>query len=293
MSDRTFLFLQGHPSPFARELAAALVKHGQTALHINLCAGDWLYWHGTGTWNFRGRFDDWREYLKAFSIRHRVTDIVYYSDRRPYHVVAAAVADELGIDAYAYEFGYLRPGWITLERRGMGAFSHFPDQTDKICQIADRFPTPDLKSDFKHSVYFDIAREALYALATFYFYLAYPFYKTDWYYNPVLEYLVGLPQFFLAKGQKAHADALLDGLARSKTAYFVVPLQLQSDYQLRANSGFRDQAEMIGEVVLSFARSAPHDSASRLQDLSFGQWLGEVGSCGRQNISGRRRSGPC
>ena len=43
---RVVLFLQGHPSFFARDLANEIERLGHRALRINLCAGDALYWIG-------------------------------------------------------------------------------------------------------------------------------------------------------------------------------------------------------------------------------------------------------
>jgi capsular polysaccharide export protein len=49
-------------------------------------------------------------------------------------------------------------------------------------------------------------------------------------------------------------------MINARTRYFLAPLQMQSDYQLRANSPYRHQRDMIAEVVASLAADAPADA---------------------------------
>ena len=141
---KTFLFLQGHPSTFPRRLADALEAAGARVLRINFCFGDWVYWLGRPAVNYRGRFQDWDAFLERFIAREGVTDILYYGDCRPYHLVARDVAQRCGVRAIAYEFGYLRPDWLTLERGGMSTRSHFPTDPAEIMAIGARFDEADL-----------------------------------------------------------------------------------------------------------------------------------------------------
>ncbi|MDJ0932160.1 hypothetical protein [Breoghania sp.] len=47
-----------------------------------------------------------------------------------------------GINVSAVEFGYLRPDWITLERNGMSAYSHFPNDPDVIRDLGKGLVEP-------------------------------------------------------------------------------------------------------------------------------------------------------
>lgn len=105
MGCKTVLFLQSPPGRFATLLASELSQRNQSVLRINFCVGDWLQWSGGPSFNYRGTFDDWPSYLRAFIREHGVTHILYYGDRLPYHRVAMDVADELGIETIVYEFG--------------------------------------------------------------------------------------------------------------------------------------------------------------------------------------------
>ncbi len=252
---RVFLFLQGHPSFFARNVANRLEKDGHTALRINFCLGDRILWWGRKGFSFRQPFSSWEGYLRSFIAKHGVTDIIYYADRKPYHQIAAKVADELGIPTYAYEFGYLRPDWITLERGGMSAFSHFPIDPDEIRAIAQRCDEPDLQQKFPYTKPREIIFEVSYNLLSYFLWFLYPFYKADRYYNPLLEYISGIPGLFYEKRRNVAARRLVTKLGRERRPFFVFSLQLQSDYQLRSNAPFSHQKKAIESAMVSFARN--------------------------------------
>ena len=49
---------------------------------------------------------------------------------------------------------------------------------------------------------------------------------------------------------------LVESVLAGDAAFFVFPLQLQTDFQLRAHSPYNDQREAITEVITSFANHA-------------------------------------
>jgi len=259
-SGRVFLFLQGHPSSFTRKLANELEHLGHTSLRINFCVGDALYWFGRKAVSYRGKFDNWPEFLRAFVEREGVTDILYYGDRRPYHIVAARIARELKINTFAFEFGYLRPDWITLERGGMSTYSHFPNDPEHIKKIATNFEKPDLESKYPYTKSTELFHEVTYNLSSYLLPFAYPFYKSDRYYNLLLEYLSGIPGLFMEKKRGRQARGVIDAIMREKHPYFLFPLQLQNDSQILHNSKIKHQKVIIDLVLRSFAQHArPQD----------------------------------
>ena len=56
---------------------------------------------------------------------------------------------------------------------------------------------------------------------------------------------------------KPRDSALVDGLVRAATPFFLLPLQLGSDAQIRDHSRFDDMAGVMEFVMESFARHAP------------------------------------
>jgi len=256
-AQRTVLFLQGHPSTFASHVALEIRRRGGRALRINLCWGDALFWRVGDAADYRGKLEDWPAFLREFVRREGVTDIVYYADRLPYHRVAAAVAREFGIRTSTYEFGYLRPDWITLERGGMSAWSHFPRSPEAIRRIAAQAPKPDLIERYPYTFQDEAISEVAYNLASLLGWPLYRHYKSDKYYHPVVDYLSYIPRLLFSRRAHKKARGLVYQLLADHTPFFLCPLQMQNDYQLRANSQYRHQSEMLEETIASFAAHAP------------------------------------
>lgn len=290
--ERIFLFLQGHPSTFAAQLARAFQDDGHKVLRINLCSGDWLFWRLPGAYNYRGRPDNWPQFLRDFVREHGVTDLVYYADRLPYHRAAIGVAHEMGLRCYVYEFGYLRPDWITLERGGMSAHSHFPNDPDAIRAVASRCPEPDLTVRYHHTFTQEAMNEVLYNMSNFWARPFYPFYNAERYYNTLVDYISYIPRLLAQRRRGRRAYMRTDKWIRAKMRYFLVPLQMQSDYQLRANSPFPDQRALIDVIMKSFAaHGVPGDClVFKIHPLDNGyeQWSVAVGHASRRHgLEGR------
>lgn len=256
---RTVLLLQGPPSTFWMHLAAGFEAAGHRVLHINLCAGDLLTWRRRGAINYRGRFRDWRSWLEALCRREGVTDILYYADRLPYHVEARRVARDLGIEAVAMEFGYLRPSWITLEKEGMGVYSHFPADPDRIRAAAAGLAPAPPGTAYRYTFATEAWHEVTYNLALVFGRPLYPFYRHDKYDHPVVEYLSWLVKLALARPAAARAERIAAEWTASGRPFNLVALQLQGDYQIRDNSQYDTLAEMLTGVIGSFAAHAPAD----------------------------------
>lgn len=62
---------------------------------------------------------------------------------------------------------------------------------------------------------------------------------------------------FSAGRAKSRARRVVSRLLGERLPFFVCPMQMQNDYQLRANSPYRHQSEMIEEVIESFSGHAP------------------------------------
>jgi capsular polysaccharide export protein len=256
-TSRTVLFLQGPTSLFWTELAAGFEAAGHRVLKVHLCAGDWLFWRRRGALNYRGRFSNWAGWLERLMREEGVTDVLYYADRLPYHVEARRIAERLGISPYAVEFGYLRPDWLTLERGGMGAYSHFPTDPAKIRAAAAGLPAPDTANRYPFRFQQEAFGEVTFHLSAEILRILYPFYRHDTYYHPFLDYLSWIGRLTRVKSGLEHAVAVTERIWNEKQPYHLLALQLQSDYQIRANSAYGHLSEMIDEVISSFAFKAP------------------------------------
>src|SRR5205807_6786439 len=251
---RSFLFLQGPISTFFDRLGQALIARGHRVHRINLHLGDRLFWHLPAV-DFRGRLEDWREFVAAELERHQVTDLVLHGDRRPYHIVAAEEARARGIAVIATDLGYVRPDWITLEYDGMTTYSRFPRDPDAIRRLAADLPEPDLPPRFQTPFWLIAVFDVAYNLGLVFGQLLYPHYRYHSIVHPFAEYAGWLwsraKRLFTVRAAAAEKRRL----AAMPGSYFLVPLQLSTDFQIRAHSPFRDVREAVREIVASFAAS--------------------------------------
>src|SRR5712691_5466752 len=251
---RSFLFLQGPISSFSDRLGRALIARGHRVHRINLHLGDRLFWH-LPLVNFRGRFEDWRAFIAAELERHGVTDLVLHGDRRPYHIVAAEEARARGIAVIATDLGYVRPDWITLEYDGMTTYSRFPRDPAAIRALAAKLPEPDLQPRFQTPFWLIAVFDVAYNLALVFGWLLYPHYRYHSVVHPFAEYAGWLwsraKRLLTAKAAAAEKHRL----AAATGSYFLMPLQLSTDFQIRAHSPFGDVREAVREIISSFAAS--------------------------------------
>ncbi len=249
---RSFLFLQGPISTFFDRLGHALVDRGHRVHRVNFHLGDQLFWHLPAT-HFRGRFEDWRGVVAELLDRHQVTDLVLHGDRRPYHIIAAEEARARGIAVIATDLGYVRPDWITLEYDGLTTYSRFPRDPAIIRALAAEFPEPEFGPRFNTPFWLIAALDVAYNLGLV---LGRPLYRHYRYHSichPFAEYagwLRSRPKKLLAARATVAAKRRLQDAPGS---YFLVPLQLATDFQIRAHSRYRDVREAVREIISSFA----------------------------------------
>lgn len=257
---RTFLILQGPPSRFCRHLGDGLRARGHTCLRINLCAADFFMWMGRPAYNYTGKFKHFAGYLEQFVEAHGVTDILYYADRLPYHRVAADVARARGIRTFTYEFGYLRPDWITLECNGMSSQSHFPEDPVHILKAAEGLSEPQTGPFNSFTFQQEALHEVIFHLVNYFVRIPFIHYRRDRYYSELVEYLCYIPKLLTADRRQRRAEATVLRLTQHKVKYFLYAMQMQNDYQLRANSPYRLQETALCEVIASFAANADQKS---------------------------------
>lgn len=252
----TFLFLQGIASPFFTDLGRALTLRGHKVRRINLSSGDWLFWR-RGADNYRGPRDGWGAYVGSYILRHGVTDIVLFGDCRPYHAAAREAALPLGIRIHVFEEGYLRPNWVTCELGGVNGHSSLPRDADEIRAIARRLPQPGrampATGDMARRSLWDVA----YNVANIGFPYFFPHFRSHRPVHIAAEYVGWIKKFARRGRTRRHAAELSAIYSERKADYFLLPLQLDSDYQIRVHSPFLGVEGFMDRVIASFASHAP------------------------------------
>jgi len=256
---RGVCFLQGPAGFFFWRLSRELARRGIRTLRINVCAGDRLNWPGPST-QYRGCLENWADFLEGFFVESGVTELVLLGEQREHHRIAIEVAHKLGISVVVCELGYLRPGWLTLERDGMSGNSRFPRDPRAIRERAKGLAEPGPGRIHGNSFAVEALSDVSFHLANAAFWFLYPHYRTHLKGQPLMADIgIGL-HLLLTRIGWSGGHAKVRALLSSGRPFFVFPLQIENDFQVRAYSRYRSIAESITEVMTSFARHAPQQS---------------------------------
>ncbi|EAV43923.1 capsular polysaccharide biosynthesis/export protein [Stappia aggregata IAM 12614] len=277
-AERQVLFLQGPLSPLYKLTGDRLEALGFGVHRINFCAGDWLHWHGKGCVSFKRRPTEWPAFIEDYLRTHGITDLVLHGDQRLYHRVAIEKAIQQDVYVAVTELGALRPGWMTLERNGLSTLSHFPSDPVSIMRIAEAAGQVDLTPKYPSSFWLQTAPDVVYNLTNVFLKPLFPAYQRHTIYPPIQEYLRGAVRLLKEKRRNQAAEHLLASLREKAVRYYVLPLQLEGDFQLRRHSPF-DSFEQVLEIVFqSLAEEAPEDVHIVLKshplDVGFEDWPG-------------------
>ncbi|WP_431282987.1 capsule biosynthesis protein [Humitalea sp. 24SJ18S-53] len=255
---KRFLFLQGPISPFFDLLGRALRARGHATFRINLAGGDGALWTAPGATDFVRAPAEWPGFIAAYLDTHAITDIVLLGEAREYHIVAIAAARARGVRIAVTDFGYIRPDWITLEHDGMNGATAFPRDPAAILRLAEPLGSPDLVVRYWDSFVNQAILDILYSLRT---HLSWRFraYTTHQLHHPLQIYLgMGL-RLALRSIANRHAAKIMEDL-RGQGPLFLLALQMETDFAIRAYSHYPDNDAVIEDVFASFAAHAPAEA---------------------------------
>jgi capsular polysaccharide export protein len=257
---RSFLFLQGLATHFFVRLGDALASRGHGVHRVNFNPGDQLFWKRPNSTDFTGTDEQWPAALEAIIAAHRITDIVMFSDCRPRHVAAVAFARQRGLRPWIFEEAYLRPGYITLEREGVNAHSPLPRDPRRILAMAQGLPPAAPETLSGGSFLRRAADDVRYNIHNALWRRRFPHWRTHRAWNPFHEYAGWLLRGAVRPVRRHGAQRRLARLQAWPGPVFVLPLQLEGDYQLRLHSPFASLGAAIETIIASFAAHAPRDA---------------------------------
>ncbi|RCW25901.1 capsular polysaccharide export protein [Ciceribacter lividus] len=292
----TLLILQGPASPFLKEVAREAEALGARVFKINFCLGDTVFWWPRKADWFAGPSEDWPGFLHDYLRRNDITDILMLGDGRPKHAAAVEAAREAGARVHILEHGYLRPDWLTIEPEGMSGRSWFPRDASALRALADGMPAVDLRSHFSSS----FLTYALYDLAyhipnVLLGWLLHPHYRTHGPVHPAVEYAGWIRKGLTSRRRRRQAQEVQRGYLPKETSpprYFLFPLQLPGDYQIRIHAPFGDHFEIVAATIASFAREAPLEARLLFKihpiDNGLSGWTGFIaGEAKRYGVDNR------
>lgn len=248
------------------------MRRGHAVHRINLNGGDEATWPD-GV-RFAGRAVEWPAHVADVLDHRAISDLVLFGDNRPLHAAAIRCAVARGIGVHVFEEGYLRPDWVTLEAEGVNGHSRLPRDPEAYRAAAAQLPP---LPTYEPLPSYAQAR----SWGAFYYHAQvvlrhwrFPFYRSHRTRNPVHE---GLAYFRRFQRHRTDARRTARGLGRLRDArYFLFPLQLDADYQVRIHSPFGGLKEAIDFVLADFAAHAPADTLLVLKehplDSGFVDW---------------------
>lgn len=253
------LLLQGPMGPFFQRFAQDLEAHDFKTYKINFNAGDWLFYHRKNTLNYRGKLEHWPEFLRQKLKQWKIDRIYLFGDTRAYHRAAFEVAHKLSIPIMVFEEGYLRPHYITLEEGGVNGMSSIPREPEFYTELDDgseKQPVP-VPYAFLHTAWYSI----LYYLAGYFARGWFPHYRHHRSLNPFYDGYAWLRSGL----RKLHYRKKEHELLHHLTSYyhknfFLVPLQVHCDSQVKVWSAHSSVAAFIRRIIGAFSQFAPNDA---------------------------------
>jgi len=294
---RNVLLLQGPVGPFFKILSKYLrLEKNVNVQQITFNGGDHYFSDKEHSIAYNGYSNDWGNFLSDYVKRENITDIIVFGDCRYYHREAKKIADQLSLSFWAFEEGYLRPSFITLEKNGVNGNSLFDFdkyQSELNAQESEEKTNENnmllLKRSFLHM--------GLHASVYYFFKFFYSKrYKNYIHHRPwhVIEETYNWVKSGIRKikyrAKELSFQRRLEGELSGK--YFLAPLQVSVDSQILYHSSYRSVEEFIGDVIKSFAQNA--DKKDYLvfkhhpMDRGFNHYAGYIKKlCYAYDVNGR------
>lgn len=249
------LLLQGPVGPAFKRLQNSLADQGVDAWRVCFNVGDLAFSSRNKRISFFGNQAEWHDWLDGVLSSGRIDTIILFGSERIAHQTAREIAPKHGVKIIALEEGYIRPGLITIENSGNNATSPLAGQLAPPGFIAPEEPAQ--LEDFKSL-----------KVMSFYGALYYTAMMACWFCQPrdlFHRKLSLLPEAFfwtrnLARrvfDRNRNFSTIQNLLEHYDGRYFVVPLQVAQDSNMKGAALGWNSVRLIAESLRSFAQSAP------------------------------------
>lgn len=257
-SSQRILLLQGPIGYFFTDFANWLEKEQKTVFKLNFNGGDEYFYPNdrSNTFAYRDSLENFENFLVNFCRKNKIDNILCFGDNRYYHKIAKTVCSNLDIIFWAFEEGYFRPEYITLEKWGVNAFSPLPKNQYFFLEYSKlNASTPEkVSKGFKYMA----KRAVSYYLKAYEKRKEYPKYQHHRFIN--LGYYINLWSKSLIKRlcYWLYDSGFAKRVEKGEFGeFFIVPLQVYDDTQVRVHSDQKSVEIFLREVLASFAKFAP------------------------------------
>lgn len=198
---------------------------------------------------FSGDMEAWRPFLRQLLLDRGIRHIFMYGDFIIPHRIAIEEAQGLGIEAWVFELGYIRPNYVSLERDRVNARSNLnkPVEFYQALPAVNSLPGGCLDPGWRWRKIWKAPTFIQHAFTD------YPIIEGEHKLQPSPRFLWcqlrGSWRFWLYRWQERNLKRrLLEHLS-----FFLVVLQVSSDSQIQLGSPYRGMHEFIEDVIRSFA----------------------------------------
>lgn len=252
------VLLQGPMGPFFRKLDNHLRKKGTITYRICFNGGDRFFANKDNRFDFTEEPDSWKAFITQFYADKDIGAIILYGDCRFYHRIAIEAAMRAGIHVFVFEEGYVRPNFVTLEKNGVNAHSLLP----RNAEFYRNLKTLRYHTESRNPIEYNFQRWAFYTVLYF---LGMQFWRSRYPHNshhrstqigPEIVYGIRnvIRKVWFALTERSFVKTVTNGMSGK---YYLVPLQVQFDFQITRHSNFRNMQDFIRTVMISFAKWAP------------------------------------
>ena len=279
MIKQNFLLLQGVATPFFSELGKALNSAGHSVLKVNFCGGDLLtgrfFSNTLKNTNYRGGLKGLDAFYVSLFDEHNITDIILFGDTRPIHTPAVRIAKESNITVHVYEEGYFRPNWITLDKGGVNAFSSLSKDPDfYLSAFSNASNNKETAMNTGGGLAIRAWHDIRYHAATLLLKKHFPHYQSHRPERASKEYwgwIKRLPSLFLYYNDQSKQK--INTLLKNQNPFYLLPLQLDGDSQMRIHSPINTVSELIETTLKSFSTHAPDNSVLVIKNHPLDPWF--------------------
>jgi len=262
---RRILLLQGPVGPFFDRLAHWLSRPGIEVNRVVFQGGDHHDCKFLTPVRYCGTLADWSGYLRALVKRLDIDCLVLFGQSRKYHAVARSYAQAIGLTVVVFEEGYFRPGFVTMELDGvnghsttMARYKWVPEEkpNKEISVLRQREIQPDIAPWHFQSMAWHAAMHYAAMRLDNKKFPDYLHHRNDSPLHYAAYWLRSWRRKIMVRSDNYRFQRRLFA---NRQPYFFVPLQLDSDAQIKHHSPFEKNTNFIIEVMRSFARHAAPD----------------------------------
>jgi capsular polysaccharide export protein len=250
--------LQGPLGPFFKDLGQELrEQYGVPVYQIVLNGGDQLFAQGPSCIPYTGTVDAWPRFFTRFIREHNISTVLAYGDCRIYHAEAKRVSLlEDGVRYFAFEEGYLRPNYITLEEGGVNGHSpvrHQAVEAYRPVHVAKDEQV--IGGNFFRRMCFALAYDFVSTISLSTSYRHYQHHRPLTPVATAFYWSRGFLRKLLYKITEPSSKQIVN-----KRDFFLVPLQVHYDAQIKFHSHYESMEDFITEAMASFAGSGCRDN---------------------------------